>query len=523
MKNAARTLTTGRWSTWSRGDAGIALTGKGLMSYAPIYYAVGRIAGHVGLSRLELRVRDTEGRKSRVAEIGELGVDAVVNEKPNELQTAIVWREQKQMEAIIWGNGRTGILRNRMGEPVELIPLNPETTFTVIIWRENSEGIQLPEKWHITTDSKGNRIKIPDRDVLHILGLGGDGLTGWSLIDLAKNSIGAGLAGEKHVNKTYKNNAIPGLVLEAPEGVFVNDADAEDFIESFNRFHSGIDKVNRVGLLRHGVKATTLSQTGRDSQFIEQRRFAREEAALWTLVESMLGVEKSQSYNSLQQRNQAYLQNCLARWLVKWEQECYRKLLRQLDRDRGYFWKFNTSAILRGSLKERLESYDIARKIGLYSQEEIRDFEDLPDIDPDDNFQNPNTSSKTQPARPAEPTENTDNQLQDVIRNQLERFIGTECNRLLEIAGNGKRFIDRVEDFYQTWQKSLVSLFGSLGAQGAAELTLVYVAESKAQIIAVTNCQPEELLRRIETLTESWPRDRSQQLAAQIKEMNNAT
>jgi len=511
----------GRGSNHTMSDAGVRLDAKSVMSYAPIYYAVSRISGHVGISHLELRKR-TAGRKSRPATPGELEVDSLINERPNGLQTAVVLREHMQSAAIYAGNGRAAILRNADQEPVQLIPLIPERVQTVLIWRENkTDSVVMPEKWHLVSTGAGRPIEIPDRDVVHIQGLGGDGIVGWSLMELAANSIGGGLAAERHVNRTYRNNAVPGIVLEAPEGVYEDDDDARDFIESFNRSHSGLDQSNSVGLLRFGVKASPISMSGRDSQFVEQRRLAREEAALWTLIESMLGIDSSTSYNSLQQKNQAYLQNCLARWLVKWEAECRQKLLSPLQRDQGYFWKFDTSAILRGSLKERVDAYQVSRVIGLLSQEEIREAEDLPEIDRTHNFTNPNTTADTPapeaPEPASEPPEGPEGRLgarlRDVVRSQVERFIETERHRLCDLSAKDTRFAERAADFYNGFGPRLCGLVRSLG--GTGDMGDSYIGESQALLAAVLQGRGD-LQAKIDKETKSWAATRGRDLADRI-------
>ena len=515
VKNST-TMTSGWRGVYSESDTGLVVNAKSLMSYAPIYYGVSKVSGHIGISPIELKKTLPNG-KSRPAP-GELPADDLLNVLPNELMTAVTVKETTQADAMVMGNGRLGILRNARQQPVELIPLSVDRTHTILVYERSGDDTWLPKKWHVTVTGNGERVKIPDADVIHVMGIGADSLSGWSLVELAKNSIGGGLAAEKHCNRTYKNNAVPGLILEAPEGVFADDQEAQEFLENFNRFHSGVDRANRVGLLRFGVKASPLSMTGRDAQFLEQRQFTREEAALWTGVEVMLGVESNQTYNSIGQRNQAYFQNCLSRWVVKWEQEVTRKLISKRDRKQGYFFKVNLKEILRGSLKERLDSYSISRTIGLQSQEEIREEEGLGDMDPSHNFDNPATTPGTPSDSP--PTEDApdnpvEDRLRDVIRNQVERYLASERIKLLALSKKPE-FLKNADEFYSgDYHRKLSDLVRSLG--GTMAHAEEYISDSKGELAnMMATIQTNGMTDSVDNLTKTWPCERGRDLADKI-------
>lgn len=489
---------------WPRreSDAGVAVNTSTALEYAPLYYAVQKIAGHIGIIDLELKRRLSGGQVVDTAR-GELRVRELVLECPNELMTAVTWKELSGWQSILQGNGRTAIIRQ--GTSVsELIPMPAERTRTVIVRREQNEW--LPEKWHYSTTQNGGMIWVPDGDCHHVMNLSRDGLVGLSLVDLARNSLGGGLAAEQYANKTYKNNAVPSLILEAPEGVFSDDAEAQDFIDNFNRFHSGSDNASKVGMLRHGIKANPYAMSGRDAQFIENRKFAREEAALWTSVESMLGVESSVSYNSLQQRNQAYMQNGLLKWLVKWKQESDRKLLSERERQAGYFFKWNVKKILEGSTKERYESYEIARRIGLQSQEEQRIEEGMPPPDPAHNFDNPNTTAGgSQPAGDSA-GDDSSARLRAVITNQIEWSFQFERDNLLKIARGRKPFVAEVESFLGRYTKTLARLVESLGGDAAAASD--HTSQSMELISeTASSCDAGKLRTAVQREMENWVRD----------------
>jgi len=532
-----KTGTSDVWSDFwpkTQSDSGVRVTPESLLQYAPIFYAVQKHAGHIAICLLELlREVGDEIRKTRR---GELAVKKLVTEKPNDLMNAYTLKETVAWQSIVYGNGRIAILRSG-ASAAELHLMPAQRSHTVIIRR--SENDWEPEKWHYTTTENGKAVWIPDEDVFHIMNMSKDGIEGMSLADLARNSVGGGLAAEQHSNKFYANGAVPTIILEAPEGMYTDDQEAREFIDDFNRYHSGPDRSNRAGLLRNGVKANTLAVVGRDAQFIENRKFAREEAALWTAVESMLGVESNVSYNSLQQRNQAYFQNGLAKWLEKWVQEANAKLLSEAERERGYFFHWDTHAILQGSASERYLAYETARKIGLKSQEEIREEEGLPPPDPEHNFQNPNTSSSETPSPGGEELEEDDDatdpepngdddeqgiaqRLRAVLDSQLLKLLKHEQHRVREMARDPSSFVPSVERFYNQFGSRLGELIESLGGDPLDGRH--HADESFEKVLHVSGlATAENLASEIDSLVATWPVSRCQVITDKIMGVCNAT
>ena len=297
------------WIRPDTNDSGIGMSVTTPLTYAPLWYAVNKIAGHVGQLPLVVYSVDGERRDKAISH----PAYRLLKRAPNDDIGAHVFRETLTSHALLYGNGRALIVRNNRGAPRELIPLAPDRCQTQIV---------AGRKWHIYRDDTEQEIPIPDANVLHIAGLGFDGVQGYSVIELAKNSWGLGLAAEKTAARHFKHNALPSMVIEAPKGAFRDEVKAREFLGRWNEFHEGGGK---VGLVRDGMKATPLSVTAHDAEWIEQRRFQRQEAAIWMCLEQILGDDASVSYNSLEAKNLAYLTNCLMRWISKWEEECEKK------------------------------------------------------------------------------------------------------------------------------------------------------------------------------------------------------
>ena len=338
---------------WIRGPksaSGVDVTAESALGYPPVWYAINKIAGHVGALPLNIYKKEDSGGKTLASRHPAF---PLVTRRPNEYQTAISWKKMMMLHALLHGNGRTAILRDSMGKPVELLPLMPQFTHTCLV-----NG----EKWHIVTASDEERCswvdgspgmfrdgkvyRIPDRDCIHILGLSYNGYSGISLLDIAKDPIGLGLAGQNATSQTFKSGAKPGVVIEAPLGMFADDTDAKEFIDSFNEYHSGVDNAGRAAMLREGMKLSTVAMTASEAQWLEQRLAQRVDVAMLFGLETLPGDEDSVSYSSLEQKNLAYLQNCLTPWLTSWEQECDWKLLTPAQQERMCF-NFDETPLLR--------------------------------------------------------------------------------------------------------------------------------------------------------------------------------
>ena len=457
------------WWRSSPNDSGIDFSKSTPLTYAPLWYAINRIAGHVGQLPLFLYEAGANDSKTKAAAHPAFRLMA---RDANDDISAQIFRETLTAHALLYGNGRAIITRNNRGAPRELQPLPPGRTKTV-----SDAG----KKWHIYTDDKQREIPIPDESMLHIQGLGADGISGYSVVELAKNSWGLGLAAERTSNRHFKHNAMPSMAIEAPRGTFRDEPAAREFLAKWQEFHEGGGK---VALMSDGMKAVPLSMPTKDSEWLEQRRFQRQEVALWFSLETILGDDSSVSYNSLEQKNRAYLDGCLNRWLTKWETECSKKLLteRQKREDTHYF-KFTTAALLKGSTKERYEVYQLGRQNEILSINDVRRLEDLDPIGPDgDKYSNPAINPKSSDStdtpggtRPAAETSF-----------DLAAFTIQERANVITAARRPGNFCNWASIFYAGWKITAADIFTAAGLDdiAAAELAADYAAAALEDCLA---------------------------------------
>jgi HK97 family phage portal protein len=492
------------------GDRGNdAMTADRALSYAPVWYAVNKISGHIG--RLPLNLHRITGDQNRKI-TNHLGY-RLLRVKPNAYQVPFTFKRQITAHALLWGNGRAYIHRDGLNS--ELIPLMPDRTDTVLVEGEKIHftKVDRDDRLDIWDDIKramaqskrdgiGNSVvAIPDSEVIHIHGLGFDGVKGKSLISLAAQSWGVGIGAETQERKKQRKGYSGGLMLEAPEGAFRKEQDAQEFLKFFRDSHDGEENAGKTGLLRAGIKANVLAMSNQDAQFIEQRMFQRQEAALWFLLEQILGDDSSVSYNSLEQKNLAYLQNCLGSWLTMWEEETESKLLSPSEIDQGFYFKFNDGALLRTDKQTTAQIVSTLITSRVINPNEAREMFEMNPYEGGEVYENPAVTSGS-PGQTDERDSEDDGQLNTrAAESRVRNLIGVESNRVRN-AVKSQNFLDWMDKFYAKWETKLASAIEEIG--GSGEVAKAHCEESKRQLLACTDATQEEFAGLIEACVATW-------------------
>ena len=227
---------------------------------------------------------------------------------------------------------------------------------------------------------EGSSVTLKPSDVLHIPGLGFDGLVGYSPIAMAKNSIGMAIACEEYGAKFFANGATPGGILEHPGTV----KDPQRVRDSWNSAFGGSSNANKVAVLEEGMKYTPISISPEQAQFLETRKFQINEIArIFRVPPHMVGDLEKSSFSNIEQQSLEFVKYTLDPWVVRWEQSIQRALLTQEEKQK-YFVKFNLEGLLRGDYQSRMNGYAIGRQNGWMSANDIRELENLDRIPAED-------------------------------------------------------------------------------------------------------------------------------------------
>ena len=305
----------------------------------------------------------------------------LLHDAPNPEMTSFVLRETLMAHLLLWGNAYAQILRDGRGNVIGLYPLLPDK---MEVDRDSRTG-EIYYTYTRFTEENPNfkdrgRIRLRREDVLHIPGLGFDGLVGYSPIAMAKNAIGIALATEEYGAAFFKNGARPGGVLEHP-GVL---KDPSKLRESWHDIYGGTMNTGKIAVLEEGVKYQQIAIPPEEAQFLETRKFQIDEIArLYRVPPHMIGDLEKSSFNNIEQQSLEFVKYTLNPWVVRWEQSLQKALLSDKEREE-YFIRFKVDGLLRGDYKSRMEGYAIGRQNGWLSANDIRSLEDLNPIEGDE-------------------------------------------------------------------------------------------------------------------------------------------
>ena len=304
----------------------------------------------------------------------------VLHDEPNPEMTSFVFRETLMSHLLIWGNAYAQIIRDGAGRVLALYPLLP-----------NKMDVQRDDKGEIyyvysrSSDENPNfkeygDIKLKKEDVLHIPGLGFDGLIGYSPIAMAKNAIGMAIACEEYGAKFFANGAAPGGVLEHPGTI----KDPQRVRESWQSTFGGSGNANKIAVLEEGMKYTPIGISPEQAQFLETRKFQINEIArIFRVPPHMVGDLEKSSFSNIEQQSLEFVKYTLDPWVIRWEQSIQRSLLNSEEKKK-YFAKFNVEGLLRGDYQSRMNGYAIGRQNGWMSANDIRELENLDRIPAED-------------------------------------------------------------------------------------------------------------------------------------------
>lgn len=302
----------------------------------------------------------------------------LLHDEPNPEMTSFVFRETLMTHLLLWGNAYAQIIRNGKGEVIALYPLMPNRMEV----NRDSNGM-LYYVYQKTSDDaptlEGSSVILSPSEVLHVPGLGFDGLVGYSPIAMAKNAIGLSMAAEEYGAKFYANGAAPSGVLEHP-GVLKDPAKVRD---SWNAAFGGSSNSHKVAVLEEGLKYTPISISPNEAQFLETRKFQIDEIArIFRVPPHMVGDLEKSSFSNIEQQSLEFVKYTLDPWVVRWEQSLSRALLSETEK-KNYFFKFNLEGLLRGDYQSRMQGYSIGIQNGFMCPNDVRELENL-DLIPDE-------------------------------------------------------------------------------------------------------------------------------------------
>ena len=290
----------------------------------------------------------------------------IIHDEPNSEMTSFVWRETMLTHLLLWGNSYSQIIRSGRGKIIGLYPLLPDR---MEVDRDEKTG----NLTYTYSTTKGETVRLRPEDVLHIPGLGFDGVMGYSPIAIEKNAIGLGIAAEEYGSKFFSNGATPSGILTHPNTVKNPKALREAWMEAYG----GSSNSNRVAILEEGMTFTRISMPNNEAQFLETRKFQVSEICrIYRVPPHMIGDLDRATFSNIENQSISFAVHTIRPWLVRIEQAMNRALFP--EKEKGIFYvRFNMDGLMRGDYKSRMEGYAIGRQNGWLNANDIRALENM--------------------------------------------------------------------------------------------------------------------------------------------------
>jgi HK97 family phage portal protein len=495
-------------------DAGVVVNESTALTYSAFWSAVTLISSPLASVPLHLYKRTGEDARERARGHP---LDRLFSIETSPELGAFAFRRAMQMNVLINGNAYAEVQRMRASRLPSALHLIEPSRVAV-----DRDPTTQRLRYRVANPS-GREVVLDPADMLHLAGPSLDGLTGMSIVGLARQGIGLGLATEKFGNRFFGAGARMGGILTTPARLSLEAR--RNLRESVNREHGGVDRSCRMLLLEEGLSYTPTSIPPEDAQFLQTRVHQVVEIARWFgIPPTMLGAAGeggSLVYRNQQEETQRFVDLCLGPWSICWEQELRRKLIAAAERDAFYF-RHTFAGLLRGDLPTRYASYKTGADGGWLSVNDIRKLEDLNPIEGGDVY-----------GRPAAPTPAPgDNPGRS---DHLSLLAG---RRLIEDAA--RRSILRESDrarrattiaALQTWATTYYGAAEANGLAGqlepalaaittvndpaalAREIAAEWYAQSLRELRALAHAAPLDVKAAIQTLTDAWAQHRPRAIA----------
>lgn len=355
-----------------RVHSGVAVSPQGSMALSAYYACLNVIAQDCAKLPLPVLQELDRGRtKVRTHPLW-----SILQRQFNADMTAYTGRWTMTHHAVGWGNGYGLILRDRSmtrtdGQVTGIYPLHPSRVWPTrdqdtgaIVYDVRSTGYR---------DTQNVPSRIPAADMLHLKGPTHDGLVGYSVCEMAAESLGLSLAAQEYGAAFFGNSAMPSGVLMHPATL---KTEAQEHLKaSWNERHGGPGRSQGTAVLEEGMTWQAITIPPEQAQFLQTRQFQIPEVARWFRMSLHKIADLTNAhYTNIEQQNVEHVTDTMMPWYVSWEQEIARKLLPE---ETDLYVKHDTRALLRGDSAARAAYFQAMSQIGAYSPNDVLELEEM--------------------------------------------------------------------------------------------------------------------------------------------------
>jgi HK97 family phage portal protein len=351
--------------------SGVNVGESGAVTLSAIWRALSLLSGSLGLLPLRTYQDQANGQRKLLTSVFDDpgGPDGM---------TPFEWKRTVVVHLKLHGNVFLFKLRNQAGALVGLVPFHPLTVVMADPTPQEVRDGTGPRGglWFDITLADGEKVHWDANDILHIPGMSLDGKRGLSLVDVARNSLGTGIAGDRSAAKIFADGAlISGLVT--PEDELEVD-EAKQVRTELDRNVAGYENAGKIAVVNRRLKFQPWTMTAVDAQFLQSRQFSIEEVARWTGVPPhlLMQTEKQTSWGTgVEEQNRALGRTVLGPDAALIEQRCSREL-----KPSTRFVEFDFAGLERPSPEKEIELLIAQVQAGLLTVNEARAIRNLPPL-----------------------------------------------------------------------------------------------------------------------------------------------
>jgi HK97 family phage portal protein len=354
--------------------AGVNVTDGVALGIATVYASSRNLGEDVGGLPTHIFEKSTGGRRQAL----EHPAWDLFNGQANGEMSSMAFKEALTGHAALRGTGYAEIQWDGALRPLALWPLNPARVQRV---RNGRNGVDITG---LADGELAYRVGLPDgqvriliaRDVLPIHGFSPDGVNGYSVLALARESIGLAAAAQEFGGRFFGNDARPGLYLKSAKAL--SEPARKNLKESWDAEHRGLENAQRIAILEEGIDVGTIGIPPEDAQFLQTRQFQREDIQAWFRMPPSKVMDLSHgTYANVEQDDISYSKWTLRAWTSRWDQQLTVSRLVTPP----FYAETNLAAAMAGDAKSRGEFYGLLRNAGAITSNQIADRENFPRSD----------------------------------------------------------------------------------------------------------------------------------------------
>jgi HK97 family phage portal protein len=343
--------------------SGVVVTEKTALTLTTVYSCIDLLSSTIASLPLHVYRRTSNGKERAI----DHPLYGLLHDKVNLRMTSFAWRQAAVSHVLGWGNSYSEIQLDGAGRAVALWLLRPDK---MQIWQNPDLSLT-----YIYTMPDGSTVKLPDYRVLHLRGLSFDGIMGYSPIDKARETLGLALATLHYGAAFFANNANPSVALTLP-GTTGSPERAKKIADAWDATHAGLTNAHRTAVLEGGADVKVIGIPPENAQFLETRKFTREEiASIYRVPAHLIGDLEHATFSNIENLDIQFSTHTVRPWAVNMEQE-FSMLFAEGDRG-TYFAEFAMDGLLRGDTASRNAAYALGRNWGWLSVNDVRSMENM--------------------------------------------------------------------------------------------------------------------------------------------------